>query len=166
MQNGSLNHPAQRADVILIDSSPSLNDEMLAVMEASDELLVVSSPDYPTLSSTLHAITVAQDQGTKIRGLVVNKVRGKSFELSNKDIKNASNAKVLESLPEDIKVLSSLSRMIPVVYDHPKRDISHKFKRLAGSMVGESYKKGVLGVGGSRKKKTAKSSKSSKGKKK
>jgi septum site-determining protein MinD len=140
-------------DIILIDSSPSLNDEMLAVMEASDEIIVVSSPDYPTLSSTLHAINVAQEQGTPIRGLIINKVRGKNFELSSRDIKNASEAKVIESLPEDEKVLAALSRMIPVVYDSPKREISHKFKKVAGSMVGEKYSKGVWGVGGTKKKK-------------
>jgi len=139
-------------DIILIDSSPSLNDEMLAVMEASDEILVVSSPDYPTLSSTLHAINIAAEQGTPIKGLIINKVRGKSFELSTKDIKDASEAAILAKLPDDIRVMSSLSRMVPVVVDVPYRDISHRFKALAAYLAGEKYKKGVLGFGGTKKK--------------
>lgn len=131
-------------DVILIDSSPALNQEMLAAMEAADEIIVVSSPDYPTLSSTLHAVDIARRDGTKIRGLVMNKVRNKNFELKSSDISGASETKILASLPDDIKVLSALSKMVPVVSDSPKVEISHIFKKLAGSLVGENYRKGIL----------------------
>lgn len=131
-------------DVIIIDSSPSLNEEMLAAMEASDEIVVVSSPDYPTLSSTLHAIDIAKNRGSEIRGLVLNKVRGKRFELKDKDVSGASEVDVLCSFLEDEKVLHSLSRMVPVVIDHPKREISHQYKNFAGSLVGEEYHQGIF----------------------
>ena len=56
-------------DYILIDSSPSLNDETLAVMLASDDLLVVTTPDAPTLSTTLKAIKLAKKRGVDVKGL-------------------------------------------------------------------------------------------------
>ncbi len=124
-------------DVILIDSSPSLNEEMYATMAASDELLVVSSPDYPTLSSTIHAISVAGTKDAKIRGIVINKAYKKKFELSKKDIEGASGAKVLSVIPENFKVVSALSRMQPVVVNFPRQDVSAEYKKLAGSLVGE-----------------------------
>src|SRR3989344_7179133 len=40
---------------VIIDSSPSLNDELLSTMLASDNLFVVTTPDYPTLSCSLKA---------------------------------------------------------------------------------------------------------------
>jgi septum site-determining protein MinD len=131
-------------DVILIDSSPSLNEEMFATMAASDELLVVSSPDYPTLSSTLYAINVARQRETPIRGIVINKVRRKRFELTSKDIANASDVKVLATIPDNVKVLSALSRMIPVVIDSPKQDVSLAYTKLAGSLIGEPVKSSYL----------------------
>ena len=141
-------------DVILIDSSPSLNHEMLAAMQASDEIIVVSSPDYPTLSSTLHAISIAKERGTNIRGLIINKVRGKNFELGSKEIGNASQVKVLASLPDEIKVLSALSKMTPVVIDSPKIEVSKLYKTLAGSLINEKpKKKGILSKLKSKKKK-------------
>jgi septum site-determining protein MinD len=127
-------------DIILIDSSPSLNEEMFATMAASDELLVVSSPDYPTLSSTLYAINVAKRENTPIKGIIINKVRGKRFELSSRDISNASGVKVLAVLPDNVKVLSSLSKMIPVVNDSPRQDVSLAYKKLASSIINEPYK--------------------------
>jgi len=131
-------------DIILIDSSPSLNDEMLATMNASDEILVVSSPDYPTLSSTLHAINIAKKQGTQIRGIIINKVHKKRFELCAKDIAEASEIKVIENLPDNIKVLIALSKMVPVVSYAPKQDISHKYKAIAASLIEESYKPSIF----------------------
>ncbi len=124
-------------DVILIDSSPSLNEEMYATMAASDELLVVSSPDYPTLSSTIHAISVADKRDVKIRGIVINKAYKKRFELSKKDIESASGAKVLSVVPENFKVLSALSRMTPVVVNFPRQNVSAEYRKLAGSLIGE-----------------------------
>lgn len=131
-------------DVIIIDSSPSLNEEMAATMEAADELLVVSSPDYPTLSSTLHAINIAKEKGVDIRGIILNKVRKKRFELGQRDITQASEVKVLASLPDSLKVLAATSKMTPVVNFAPNQDISHMYKILAGSLVDEKYKKSLF----------------------
>jgi septum site-determining protein MinD len=137
-------------DVILIDSSPSLNEEMYATMAASDELLVVSSPDYPTLSSTIHAIKVAGTKEVKIRGIVINKAYKKRFELSKRDIEQASGAKVLSVIPENFRVVSALSKMTPVVVSFPRQNVSLEYKKLAGLLVGEKAKRW-----GARKKKKA-----------
>lgn len=128
-------------DIILIDSSPSLNDEMAATMAAADELIVVSSPDYPTLSSTLHAVNIAKERESPIRGIVLNKIRKKKFELTTKDVSTASDVKVLANFPDSVKVLSATANMTPVVVFAPREDISHEYKKLAGSLVGETYRK-------------------------
>lgn len=128
-------------DVILIDSSPSLNDEMYATMAASDELLVVSSPDYPTLSSTIHAISVAGEKNANIRGIVINKAYKKRFELTKKDVEDASGVKILSVIPHNVKVVSALSRMQPVVVNFPRQDVSTSYKELAGSLIGEKKKR-------------------------
>ena len=70
-------------DYIIIDSSPNLNDEILSTMIAADRLVVVTSPDYPTLSCTMHALKVAKEKKTPIVGLVLNKVRNKKFQNRN-----------------------------------------------------------------------------------
>jgi septum site-determining protein MinD len=128
-------------DVILIDSSPSLNEEMYATMLASDELIVVSSPDYPTLSSTIHAINVAEKREAKIKGIVINRAYKKRFELSKRDVEIASGVKILEIIPHNVKVVSSLSRMQPVVFNFPKHDVSLSYKNLAGVLINETKKR-------------------------
>jgi septum site-determining protein MinD len=127
-------------DVILLDSSPNLNDEMLSTMIASDELYVVTSPDYPTLSTTMRAIKLALDKKTNIKGLILNRVRGKSFELSVRDIEGASGVPIVGVLPEDIKVLEALASTSPVSTYSPHAKAAIEFRKLGAFMVGEEYK--------------------------
>ncbi|MFH1585403.1 MAG: AAA family ATPase [archaeon] len=127
-------------DIILIDSSPSLNDETLASMLASDEIFVVTTPDYPTLSTTLKAIKLAKQRGTIIDGLILNKVHNKNFELSLDDIEKTSETPVMAVIPYDINMLRAVSEFTPSTALKPKSKASNEYKRLAAALIGEKYK--------------------------
>ena len=126
-------------DVILIDSSPNLNEEMLATMIASDELLAVTSPDYPTLSATLKAIRFAKQKRMPIHGLIVNRARNKKFELSIKDIEEAAQVPVLSVLPEDVKIPEAIYHATPVSLYKPMSKSAIEFRKLAANLIGEKY---------------------------
>src|SRR3989344_6232725 len=87
-------------DIILIDSSPNQNEEMLAVMQATDYLLCVTTPDYPTLSWTIQAIKHANDRRAVIKGIILNKVRGEKFEICLSEIQQKTNCLVVAVLPD------------------------------------------------------------------
>lgn len=129
-----------RYDIIIIDSSPALNDETLAVMLASDEIFIVTTPDYPTLSMTMKAIKDAKTRGIKVNGLILNKVYNKPFELSIGQIEETSGVPVLAVIPEDIEVVKSLSTFTPSVINNPKSRGSMEYKKLAGVIIGEKQK--------------------------
>lgn len=129
----------EQYDIILIDSSPNLNEEMLATMLASDELLVVTTPDYPTLSTTLRAVRLAKQRKTPIAGLVMNRVRNKKFEISIDEIEDAAQVPVLSILPEDVKVIEALANTTPIVLHKPKANASVEYKKLAAFLIGENY---------------------------
>ncbi len=130
----------KKYDVILIDSSPSLNEETLAVMLASDGLLVVTTPDYPTLSVTLKAVKLARQRGAPIIGLILNKVYNKNFELSVNDIEKTIEIPVMAVVPHDVNVLKALSESTPSITHKPKSGASVEYKKLAATLVGERYK--------------------------
>ncbi len=101
-------------DYIIIDSSPNLNSETLAAMLASDELLVISTPDVPTLSCTLKAIKTARDKGINIAGIILNKVENKKYELSIEEIESTTSIPVIGMIPYNNRVIESLSKVSPV----------------------------------------------------
>lgn len=124
-------------DIILIDSSPSLDEEASAAMLASDEIFIVTTPDYPTLSMTLKSIKIARDRGTSINGLILNKVYNKNFELSLDEIEKTSGVPVMAVIPHDINVLKALSEFQPSTSYKPKSKGSKEFKKLAAVLIGE-----------------------------
>tara|TARA_Y100000034_G_scaffold127798_1_gene181278 strand:- start:1499 stop:1927 length:429 start_codon:yes stop_codon:yes gene_type:complete len=115
---------------------------MLSTIVASDELLVVTTPDYPTLSATMNAVRIAKERRTPISGLVLNKVRNKNFELSLSDIEESTNTPVLAVLDDDVKVLHSLAETLPFTTRSPTANAAVEYKHLAAALVGEKFNDG------------------------
>jgi len=126
-------------DFIIIDSSPTLNDEMLATIVASDEIFVVTSPDYPTLSATLHAVKTAKKQKTPISGLILNRVHNKKFELTLEEIEEASEVPIMAVLREDLIIPQGIAETTPGTAIKPTAHTSIEFMKLAASIVNEEY---------------------------
>ena len=132
-------------DFVLLDSSPALNDETLAVMLASDEIFVVTTPDYPTLSMTLKAVKDARSRGIKIDGLILNRVYKKPFELSISEIEDTAEVPVLAVIPHDVNVVKSVSNFTPAFVQNPKSKGSEEYRKLAGVVVGQKYQPNLFG---------------------
>jgi len=129
----------KKYDFILIDSSPALNEETLAVLLASDEVYVVSTPDTPTLGMTMKAIKLAKQRGTPISGLILNKVHGKNFELSLKNIERTSEVPVMAVIPHDLNFLRALSNNVSIVDFKPNSLGGLEYKKLAALISGERF---------------------------
>ena len=126
-------------DLILIDSSPTLNQEMLATIMASDELFVLTTPDYVTLASTMHAVKVARQKRTYISGIIINKLRGKKFELDLQDVQDATKVPVVSVLYDDEAVMRSLAQGKHVSNLFENTGVSIEYKKLAAALIGERY---------------------------
>jgi len=126
-------------DIILLDSSPSLNEETLAAMNASDEILVVTTPDHSTLSTTLKSIKLAKEKGIPIIGLILNKVHEKSFEISIDDIEDTIEIPVMASIPHDLDILRALAEFVPSTVYKPNSRSSEEYHKLAATLIGQKY---------------------------
>ncbi|MFH1503569.1 MAG: AAA family ATPase [Candidatus Diapherotrites archaeon] len=135
-----LGHLKRTYDYILIDSSPALNEETLGAMVASDEILVVTTPDYPTLNSTLKSVQLAKQRGTPISGLILNKVYDKKFEIPLKDIERTLDLPVMAVIPHDINFSKALSKFTSSVDFKPNSEASEEYRKLAATLIGENYK--------------------------
>lgn len=126
-------------DTILLDSPPSLNEESLGVMLASDKLLFVTTPDYSSLRTCLKTIKFAKQNGWPVIGTVLNKVYDKDFEVSIGDIENISEVPVMAVIPHDVNILKALSEFTPSTKYKPKSPASKEYKKLAATLIGEKY---------------------------
>ncbi len=126
-------------DIILLDSSPTLNEEILATMIASDELFVVTTPDHVTLNNTLRAVRLAKQRNTPISGLILNKVYNKKFEMTLPEIEEIADCKVLAVLPHEVNILEALSQKIPSPL-HKQTESTIEYRKLGAALIGEDYK--------------------------
>ena len=130
----------RKYDIILIDSPPSLNEESMGVMNASDDIFIVTTPDYPTISATLKTVKVIKQRGAPLTGLIINKVYKKNFELSTDDIEKTAEVPVMAVLPHDVNVLKAQSKFKPSTKYKPNSEVSDEIKRLAATLLGEKHK--------------------------
>lgn len=126
-------------DIVLLDSSPNLNDELRSVMLAAEQLIVVTNPDFPTLSTTMHAVKVARQKRVPIMGIILNKVRNKSFELSVEEIEESCGVPVIGVLPENITMLESVAETTPATLYKPNTNVAIEFKKIAASLIDARY---------------------------
>jgi len=141
--NEKLRDLKRKYDAIILDSSPNLNEEILATMIACDELIIVTTPDSVTLNSTLNAIRAAKARRTPITGIIINRSYNKNFELSIEDIERASGIKVLAVIPHEVDAVEALSKKIPSSA-YKNTEAALEYKKLAGTLIGEDYKeKGI-----------------------
>lgn len=139
-----IKHLKRSYDIILLDSSPSLNEETLGVLLASDAILVVTTPDCPTLGVTMKAVKLAKQRGTPIVGLILNKVHNKNFEIPLEEVEKFLELPVMAVVPHDVNVLKALSEFKPLTELKPNSEASKEFKRLAATLIGEKYKTNKL----------------------
>ena len=128
----------RKYDVILLDSSPALNEETFAVMKASDELLIVTTPDLPTLGITLKAVRLVKRVGIPVAGLILNKVHKKDFELSLEEIEEVVEVPVMAVIPHDVRVLKSLSEFSSP-FEKASSKLKEEYMKLAAMLVGHKY---------------------------
>lgn len=126
-------------EFVLLDCSPSLNHELVASLIACDELFIVSTSDYPTLIATMRAAKIAKDKKVNVKGIILNRIRGKKFELSKEEVEETTGLPVISILPEDEKVIESSANLIPLLVLSPYRKVSREYKKLAAVISGERY---------------------------
>jgi MinD-like ATPase involved in chromosome partitioning or flagellar assembly len=61
-------------------------------------------------------------------------------------VSEASDVKVLASVPDDVKVQAALAKMVPIVSFSPSNEVSQIYRKLAATLCGEKYNKSLFGL--------------------
>lgn len=125
-------------DIILIDAAAGLGREALSAMESADELLIVTNPELTSVTDALKAAKLAEQMGTKVTGVVINRISGKRHEMSREEVLSMlDNSELLAEIPEDVAVQEAISRRLPVVHHKPNSRASMEIAKLAARITGE-----------------------------
>jgi septum site-determining protein MinD len=135
----------ESSDIIILDGSPGLGRESMSMLNASDEVLFVTTPLMSSLIDIVRYKEVLDEMGKKSMGIIINMKHGLKNEMKEEDIEKFTEMKVISSIPYDKIVYKSLAVGSPVFLSNPNARASKEFLKIASWMTGEEYeKRGLL----------------------
>ena len=126
---------AEQYDVVLVDTPPAFTEHVLAAVDASDELVLVTTPDVTSIKNlrlTLHTLDLL-DQPPERRRIVLNRADVQT-KLTADDVAAMIGAPVHTVVPADWVVPASINRGVPVVVDQPRHAVTRAFRALAAAI--------------------------------
>lgn len=127
-------------DFVLMDSQAGLGADVTSVIQASDEVLVVTNPEWPAITDALKTILMARSYGVKVTGVVLNRVTNDRVEPGLKGIEGVLDTKIIGVIPEDRHIRSSIAARNPIVLSEPHSEAAIAFKKLAADIAGIRYR--------------------------
>jgi len=135
-------------DYVIFDSAAGFGDEVMAVLEASDEIIIVTNPEMPAVTDALKAIKVAREMGKEINGVVVTRHKDAKYEMPLSSIRSMLESQIIGVVPEDKAVKEALNLRDAVVHTHPRSKVSRKYHDIARKINGESIEENNTGFWG------------------
>jgi pilus assembly protein CpaE len=120
-------------DFIVIDAGSYLNDNTVTLLDTADRILLVTTPDLPSLHDTSKFILLGRTLAYPAGKMLITLNRsGLVGGIKNQDIESALHHELFAVVPEDgQQALRSLNRGIPLVIKYPRSPASRAIQKLA-----------------------------------
>lgn len=127
------------ADYVILDCSAGLYKDTKSILEAADEVLIVTNAEMPAITDALKALKIAEELKKPVLGIVVTRVRKDKIEMQPNAVKDMLEANVLGMIPEDLTIKKSLNLKDAVVNAYPKSHAARAYKEIASKILGVYY---------------------------
>ncbi|WP_094605412.1 Protein-glutamate methylesterase/protein-glutamine glutaminase [Sporomusa silvacetica DSM 10669] len=127
----------------IIDTAPTFSDSMLAVLDASDIVLVVAAMDLPTIKNVKLCLEIMEslNYGQDKVKVVLNRA-DTNADISIGEVEASLHYKFSALIPSDGKVVvSSVNRGVPFVVSHPETPVAQSLFELAQLVAGGDWQK-------------------------
>ena len=125
-------------DYVVIDTAPSFDEQTLQALDETDECIIVTILDVPTLKNvkvaleTLDLLTIAVDH----RHLVVNRADDE-VGLDYARVEAILGVPISVPIPSSMDVASATNAGKPIVLANPDHPASRAFRQLASHVTGD-----------------------------
>ncbi len=129
----------KNTDFVILDAAPGLGKEALFVMDASSEILFVTSPFVPMVGDVIRCKEVLKQFGEKKMSVLLNMVTYGTHELRKEVVEELTGLPVLGEIPYDSNVTQSLVMRYPLLEYKPNSLSSINFMRMASLLAEKDY---------------------------
>jgi pilus assembly protein CpaE len=121
---------------VVVDTPAHFNEVVLALLEQSDDILLVAGMDIPSIKNVklgLQTLRLLNVPSSKLK-LVLNRANSK-VRLDVAEVERTLQLKADCLIPSDIVVPQSVNKGVPAVLDAPKSRVAKSFEELAEVFV-------------------------------
>ena len=122
---------------VVIDTPAQFNDVVIALIERSDDILMVAGLDIPNIKNTklgLQTLRLLEVEEEKIT-LLLNRADSK-VQLDVAEVERTLGLRAGCLVPSDVAVPQSVNKGVPVVLDAPRSEVARAFELLAERFAG------------------------------
>ncbi len=135
------------SEAVILDTPAGLERGAQAVLDAGEEVVIVTNPELPAVTDALKTVRTAYESGAYVLGAVVNKHRDDHAEMNLDEIESMLDIPILATIPHDDEVRKSIKMNNPVVFREPESPASRSYKKLASELFGVNYELPAKGIG-------------------
>ena len=130
------------ADIVLIDVSAGIGKEAVSAVKASEEMIIVATPDSASIADGIKMFNAAKEAGVKTRGVIINRWHDNS-DFTIEGMRALLGLPIMSVIPEEPLIQTSVSMKQPVVFSHPECPASIAFRKLAAELIGQKYEEKI-----------------------
>lgn len=122
-------------DIILIDGASGIGNDVIAAIEASDGIFIVSEACLESAVAALRMVKIATKMNITIKGMIVNRVIANRTDMSVKELEELWGNNVIAEIPFDSRIAEGFSSQSPAALAGKGRSYE-SFKNLASTLLG------------------------------
>jgi len=135
-----LEEAGEDSDYVLVDCPPGLNRTVENIIEACDELMIVTMPTQTSSLNAAQIIEKCKQMHKPILGTVLNMMEDNpEKELVEREVEMMTESHILGQIPYDEEMKEALFENTPLVLYNEHSEATHEIKHLAASLEGIKY---------------------------
>jgi septum site-determining protein MinD len=133
-------HPYMQHKIVLVDSPPGIENNTMEIVRACTDMIVVTTPEIPSVTNALKVLTLARDFGVNPLGVVVNMFnKNDPNQISPQEIEAIFEIPLIGVVPYDKLMRKSVFKRKPIVHLNPYSPASIEFKKMAHRITNREY---------------------------
>lgn len=126
-------------DFVIVDTWPSLHDLVLGILDISDRILLITTPDIPSIKNAKLFFEVTDAlQYPEERAILIVNMADRRGAISARDIEASIKHPVAAKIPLDERsIIQAANEGVPVVFGNRKSPVAQAITDLANMLVAE-----------------------------
>lgn len=123
-------------DHVVVDTPARFDDVVLALLDASDDIVLVAGMEVPGVKNLKLAVQTLRQLDMPVSKLKLVLVRSNTkIQMDVRDVERALGLKAKVVIPNDTVVPVSLNKCVPVVIDAPRSPVTRSLETLADAFL-------------------------------